>query len=313
MIRQCERPHVHILMCTRNGARFLEEQLASFLTQSHADWSLWVSDDGSDDATLTILEDFRSANPSRAVHVFSGPGRGSGANFLSLLGTNGPPAGHVALSDQDDVWLPDRLERALDRLALCRLGAPAIYGGTTIEVRADLTRLPSVRRRRKTPSFANALIQNTLPGNTILMNPRAYSLVREAARKAAEVPHHDWWLYALMTGIGAEITFDDKPTVLYRQHGGNSVGAHRGMGATLQRFAILASSRYGGWLRANAAALAADGLPLTSENATLLREFRSALDAPAPQRLARLGRLGIRRQSGFGTACIYAATAMGWI
>lgn len=307
------RPHVHILMCTRNGARFLAEQLASFLAQTHGDWSLWVSDDGSSDETRAILRAFGAANPGRAVHVLSGPERGAAANFLSLLGRAVPSGGFVALSDQDDVWLPDRLDRGLTLLAGRVSAGPAIYGSATIEARADLTPMRPSRRHRRGPSFANALVQNTLPGNTILMNPSAHAFARRAAGRAPDVPHHDWWLYALMTGIGAEIVIDEQPTVLYRQHGQNTVGAHRGVRATLDRLATLASARYGHWMRANAEALASCDLPLTPDNAAILRDFRAALAAPKFRRAAWFNRLGIRRQTGFGTFCIYAATAMGWI
>ena len=121
-------PHVHVLMATWNGAAHLEEQLRSFEAQTHRDWSLWVSDDGSTDATGRILADHAAAHPGR-VHLFEGPRRGSAANFLSLLAQPDLPPGVVALADQDDVWLPHRLERGLEWLARATGGPPSMRAG----------------------------------------------------------------------------------------------------------------------------------------------------------------------------------------
>lgn len=302
--------HVHILMCTYNGARYLPDQLTSLEGQSHRNWSLWVSDDGSSDLTISVLKRYSEEHPNREVRLFHGPRDGSAANFLLLLGRKGPASGHVALSDQDDVWLPDRLERGLRRLSAGVQGS-AIYGSATIVARDDLTPIRRSRRHALGPSFANSLVQNTLPGNTILLNPDAYEIARFAARSQPRVPYHDWWLYQLMAAVGARIEIDDRPTVLYRQHGRNLLGAHRGFSASMSRLAIIASSRYGGWLRANSQALAQCGLRLPRENARLLSDFRAALDVSAPRRTAILNRLGIRRQTGFGTFCVFAASALG--
>ena len=91
-------PHVAILMCTRNGARFLPAQMDSFLAQTHDNWSLWVSDDGSNDKTLDILREFQAAHPSRIVRLFRGPRQGIGANYLSLICRSDTPKGIIALS-----------------------------------------------------------------------------------------------------------------------------------------------------------------------------------------------------------------------
>lgn len=104
--------HVAILMATRNGAEFLRAQLDSLAAQDHDDWSLWIGDDGSTDATRAIVEAFAHSHPQRTVSLRDGPRRGSMANFLSLLCAPDIRADFFALADQDDVWLPVRLSRA---------------------------------------------------------------------------------------------------------------------------------------------------------------------------------------------------------
>lgn len=95
-------PHVTILMATRNGAPFLETQLESIAAQSHANWSLRIGDDGSDDGTRKIIAAFRARHPTRDIRLLEGPRRGAAANFLALLGHGPPPRAYVAFSDQDD-------------------------------------------------------------------------------------------------------------------------------------------------------------------------------------------------------------------
>ena len=98
-------PPVRILLATWNGARYLQAQLDSYLAQDHDNWALWVSDDLSTDGTWEILQAFAARHPEREIVLKRGPGRGSAANFLSLLCDPELPVGPVALSDQDDVWL----------------------------------------------------------------------------------------------------------------------------------------------------------------------------------------------------------------
>ena len=110
-------PPITVLMATRNGARFLGEQLDSLERQSFADWRLMVSDDGSDDGTWAMLETFLGRIGADRASLFRGPEMGATANFLSLIARTGPQDGCVAFCDQDDIWLPDKLARAAEALA----------------------------------------------------------------------------------------------------------------------------------------------------------------------------------------------------
>ena len=109
--------HVAILMGTCNGARFLRAQLDTIAAQSHRDWRLVASDDGSADGTRAILAAFRDRHGPGRVEIRPGPRRGFAANFLWLAGDPGIGADYYAFADQDDLWHPDRLARGLDRLA----------------------------------------------------------------------------------------------------------------------------------------------------------------------------------------------------
>ena len=136
---------VTILMATLNGADHLPAQLASLLAQTHADWRLWVSDDGSTDNTPALLRDFARAHPAREICLLRGPGRGAAANFLTMLCHPDLPCGPVALCDQDDVWLKGKLSRALRRMAGGPPDLPVLYAAESWHCTAELT----VRRRSR--------------------------------------------------------------------------------------------------------------------------------------------------------------------
>jgi len=306
-------PPVRILMCTMNGAAHLPAQLASFGAQSHGDWSLWVGDDGSTDATLEILSAFAAEAPGRETRVLPGPGAGSARNFLALLCHPELGAGYTAFSDQDDVWLPHKLARALEALAAGDPGQPAVYASRTFLTGPALENPRPSPLYRKPPGFGNALVQNILAGNTIVLNPAATEALRAAgpASAAARVPYHDWWIYQLMAGIGARIVTDPEPGLLYRQHGRNEMGSNRGLSGGLKRFRMVTDRRFSDWIDRNTAALSPLEEMLTPAARTTLAGFLALRGRRGPAALAELRRLGIRRQTAPGDAMMHALALSG--
>lgn len=302
-------PHVNIVMATRNGARFLGEQLDSFAGQTHPDWSLLVSDDGSSDATREIVARFAAAHPDRDIRVVDGPARGNaGANFLHALSLTATAPGDVlALSDQDDIWFPQRLERALELIgpAASPAGPGTVYAARTMH--CDIAGRPQQMSRRhpRGPSFGNALVQNILAGNTIALDAAAAALVCDTAaqvlsvRTGQGVAHHDWWIYALSTGAGLRIVIDDRPVLYYRQHPDNLMGAHRGLLRHASRLSMIRDGRFAGWIRANVEALDLLDPRLTPEARVLRALFADWLDG-APVPVSELRRAGLSRQTPAG-------------
>jgi glycosyltransferase involved in cell wall biosynthesis len=120
-------PKVAILLCTYQGQHYLAEQLVSFAAQSHTNWKVWASDDGSEDDTHAILEDYLQKWPTGRLSIHFGPAEGFAANFLSLSCKTAIEADYYAYSDQDDVWESDHLARALDYLKTVPADVPALY------------------------------------------------------------------------------------------------------------------------------------------------------------------------------------------
>jgi hypothetical protein len=307
------RQDLHILMAVRNGAAHLDAQMASLAAQDHADWCLWVRDDGSGDASRERLTAFAAAHPGRVpldLGTPPGPGSGSAAGFLRLLANPDRPAGPVAFADQDDVWLPHKTARALAALAAVPQGHPAVYASRTWLTDAALhNRRISVTHPRG-PSFGNALVQNILPGNTIVLNAAAAALLTQAG--PVPVAHHYWWVYLAMTAVGARVICDPEPGLLYRQHEANAMGAHRGIGPVLTRAAMLRDRVYSGWIDTHLAALQSAGLPIPAPERALLTAFAALRRRPGGwSRLRALRRLGIARQTPAGDAALAALALTG--
>ena len=303
---------VVILMATYDGGAHLPAQLASFAAQDHPNWSLVVSDDGSRDATRRILDDFAAAG--HRVTVLTGPGRGAAANFMSLLRRAPeyvPTGSFLALSDQDDVWMPDRLSRGLAALWPGAPDRPAVWCSRTY-VTGPLLQAPRISAPRPRPlSFRNALVQNVMAGNTILLNPGASQLSSRLAAMTEEVVFHDWWLYLILTGAGARVIHDDRPSLFYRQHGANEFGANNRFLPRLARLRMLCGGSMRRWTDINLAALERARPWLTAENAALVDLFARSRNAPVPARLSALRRGRIYRQTWTGTTALWIAATLG--
>lgn len=264
--------HIQIVLATHNGAHFLREQLDSFTAQDHKDWSLLVSDDHSTDATRDIIAKFATSVPQH-VCLIEGPGKGPAANFLSLL--NHPALGcyPTALSDQDDIWLPDKLSRfveALGRSSDDGHEGPLLFCGATQIIDEDTRPLGFSAARPRPPSFFNALVECIAGGNTMGVNREALQLIQRTG-SSIDVPFHDWWLYLLITSVGGRVIYDPVPLVLYRWHDGNLRGARIGWRPRVKRLREFIRCDYRQWVQRNLEALKGIEAEVTPEARTTLQ------------------------------------------
>ena len=312
MAKQQSSEEVVILMAVFNGALDLPEQLDSFVRQTHESWSLIASDDGSSDNSLEVLNDFANGQRKngRKVEIISGAGKGFVVNFLSLIEAATETAQWVAISDQDDVWLPERLSMGLSALQAVPDQTPSLYCSQTWVVDQNLQNRRPSTRFTKPSCFRNALVQNIVPGNTILLNRKAFELVRAAAAKAKSVrglPAHDWLMYQLVTGAGGTVIRDERPTLLYRQHGANQIGANDSWAARIKRIRQLFSGHFRSWISANTQAVHQSRDALTDDHRRELDLFIRMREAPVISRILAARKIGVYRQSFFGQLALWAA------
>lgn len=305
-------PAVAILLCTLNGENHLQAQLDSFDTQQHRNWRLWISDDGSQDRTPSLLSAYQHTQPPGRVRVQGGPGQGFVANFMAITCQPDIEADFYAYADQDDVWEMDKLSRAIAHLAQVDASTPALYCSRTRAVDQACRPLGCSPLFRKTPSFANALVQNIGGGNTMVFNRAARDLLREMGPDIRVVTH-DWWTYLMISGCGGRVFYDSYPSVLYRQHGGNLTGANSSWTSRAMRARMLWHGYFKQWSDLNLQALERADHLLTDENRNALARFTSARQKKGMQRLIAILSSGVYRQTVLGTISLVLAATLGKI
>lgn len=300
------RPHVAILMCSYNGERFLAEQIDSFERQTHRNWSLVVSDDGSQDGTLEILQAYMDSWGQERLKIVQGPQRGFVKNFLSLTCSTDIDAEFFAWADQDDIWSEDKLHAALAWLQTIPKHIPALYCGRTKLIDESGTPIGFSPRFCLPPCFANALVQSIGGGNTMVFNQAARDLIQEAGDNL-DVPSHDWWAYQLISGVEGVTHYDPVPRVLYRQHDENLVGSNSNWYARLQRLRMVLNGRFYEWNAQNIHALETMSHRLSRDSQTTLRNFKDARNKKISQRVLWWMRAGVYRQTLFGNIGLFFA------
>jgi glycosyltransferase involved in cell wall biosynthesis len=300
-----EAVSVAILMCTRNGAAFLSEQLQSFADQTHKNWILYVSDDGSTDDTKEIVRRFADQNVQKAV-LRKGPERGASVNFHTLATDPAIDADYYAFSDQDDVWYKDKLARALAWLATVPSDVPAFYCARTELITVDGKPLGLSPLFTRPPAFRNALVQSLGGGNTMVFNRATKALLSKSG--IDRLPFYDWWVYQLVSAVDGAIRYDPEPVLKYRQHSDNLVGTNRGLGARFKRMRIILSGGFRDWNTANIGALRQMPAHLIKpENRAAFEAFNNIRAPSLLNRLRYLAQSGVYRQNFFDNIGLFMA------
>jgi glycosyltransferase involved in cell wall biosynthesis len=300
---------VVILLATRNGSEFLQDQLASYSAQTYANWELLVSDDGSTDQTVEIIKNFAMRVPQRVV-VRPGPQLGFWQNFMSLVRSDDIEGDLFAYSDQDDIWFAEKLAKAVSWFEALPDREPALYFTRTELIEADGTAAGFSPMFTRPPSFRNALVQNIGGGNTMIFNRAARSALRATAADAKLVAH-DWWTYQVVTGVGGVAHYDARASLKYRQHGQNLIGSNIGLRARLDRLSAFANGRVVTWNDINLKVLEGLRGMLTPQNAVVLDRFSRARRASWPIRLWLVWRSGVYRQSVVESIGLYVGAMLG--
>lgn len=262
---------ITILLGTFNGEKFLTQQLESISRQTYKNWRLYVSDDGSNDSTISLLKKFQAKWGDKKLVILSGSQRGFAQNYLSLVERCDCKSDFFAFSDQDDLWLEDHLERGVKKISFG--SAPKLHCSGTHKIDEKGIITHKSKDKKLKPSFANALTQCIAGGNTMIFNWKAFVLLRHCCPFKENIVSHDWLLYQLVTAAGGEAIFEPSPTVLYRQHTQNLLGENSSIPAKLIR---LKKFVYGDFRRnneKNLRLLKAVKKLITQENYEVLLKF----------------------------------------
>ena len=221
---------VQILLSTFNGERYLREQIESYFSlKGFSQCCIFVRDDGSTDGTRDILEQYALRDDFKVVY---GENLGWIASYQWLIQHSDSSCSYFAFSDQDDVWMPDKIEKALSLLDACPADRATLFASRSYVTDEYLHPLGKSTDPCRGLSYYNAMVQNVLPGHTQVFNHvlRDY-IVRDGFLNGESV---DWWIYLLGSALGT-VVFEPSCTVFHRQHGNNAVGYQLGWWRSLRK------------------------------------------------------------------------------
>ena len=219
---------IAILMATYNGEKYICQQIDSILSQTCKDWELYIHDDGSTDNTIAAVESYVEKYPDK-IHLIDGKSTGGAKyNFFYMFGQVEAP--YYMTCDQDDVWLEKKIELTYDKMLTiedkadisCLVYTELRVVDSELNTIADtMSGYQSLDCHKRT--INQFILQNSVTGCTMMVN-RA---LRDKMLRITDIDNtimHDWWA-ALVAAQFGKTAFIDEPTILYRQHGDNSLGA----------------------------------------------------------------------------------------
>lgn len=223
---------VQIIMATYNGEKYIREQIESIISQTFSNWELIIHDDGSTDRTLKIVSEFTEKD-SR-IHLLKDNIKfhNSSANFFHLLKSIDNNIDYICLCDQDDIWLPQKLEKSIAEIEIIEKKDIPVCLAT------DVCLIDSYGKKyvdsfwnyanvfRKS-NFRTLFLENTATGCTMIFNAKVLEYINELKEEEIKnIIQHDWFIALICAsdGIYKQIGV---PLVCYRQHESNVVGARK--------------------------------------------------------------------------------------
>lgn len=214
-----ELKKVVVLLSSYNGEEYIREQIDSILNQIDVDIKLFIRDDGSNDKTTQIIEEY----DSNKILLVKGENIGYIDSFNYLI-KNAPVAEYYAYADQDDVWMPEKIISAIKNL---NNDFPMLYAGNALVTDEHLNIKNVFSKREKNYFDSECKILNSgAQGCTLVFN----KLLRDkiADFTPGNIWPHDYWITTVCLFIG-KVVYDPKPYMFYRQHLSNVTGGDLGI------------------------------------------------------------------------------------
>lgn len=222
---------IDILLATYNGGQYLTEQIESIINQTYKEWTLYIRDDGSTDNTLKIVNKYIVEYPQKIILIKDNKkGLGAKLNFAELIKYSKNK--YCMFSDQDDYWLSNKIEITLKKMKDLEgefgNSEPILIHTNLKVVDKDLHiidnsfwNLMNINPKRN--KLNNIMVENVITGCTTMLNR---ALIECVDNIPIECLMHDWWIGIVASTFG-KIGIIEEPTILYRQHGSNEVGAKK--------------------------------------------------------------------------------------
>lgn len=298
---------VAVLMSTYNGEAYLNEQIDSILSQSFADFTLYIRDDGSQDGTVALIQKYKDPR----IVFLPGKNLGPAQSFFALL-RQARDADYFFFSDQDDIWYPNKMDRMLSVIGQ--------YGDTPTMVFSDFAMIDA-EGAMTAPSYAEFASLQVVPGqiplNKLIAQPYAFGCAsvinRSLARLVLQPPEgiemHDCWISLTAAAVG-ELIYLPEQTISHRFHDRNATG-RSGQSSALSRIKRMTSGFQAQVrntaLRLHQVSLLLEiyGDALLPEPKRLLTEISQAMGQSRTTLVKALRKYGVSRQKSLNTLFFY--------
>jgi len=208
-------PKVHVLLASYNGANYIAEQLDSLMAQDYDNFEVYVFDDGSKDATVEIVRDYQ--NRYARIHLVEGERRGYPGSFFKLL-QECSGADYYCFSDQDDVWLPHKISRAVEMLSQHENEKPLLYFARFAYHDGELNYMRDADLPPARIDFHKTFFQCYLWGFSVVINEEMRQLyVGDLPKRTKQ---KDYWIHLLCGAFGTFV-YDEKICAKHRRHTSN--------------------------------------------------------------------------------------------
>lgn len=220
---------IEILLATYNGEHYIREQIESIINQDYKNWIVRACDDGSTDCTYDILKEYQEKFPDKFIVEKKEKGSGSAKlNFFYLMKKS--TCEYVMCCDQDDVWISNKISLTMKEMKKIEVTSLPTLIHTDLKVVDDKLHVISESffthsNLRKQFGYKDVLIQNQVTGCTMMMNRALIALLSKEMNYECILMHD--WMAAILAAACGNVGFVNCPTVLYRQHAVNSVGAKK--------------------------------------------------------------------------------------
>jgi rhamnosyltransferase len=237
-------PRVAVLLAAYNGVEWIEEQVDTVLSQKNININIFISVDLSDDNTFDLCSRLEEGNNLIKVLPYGEYFGGAAKNFYRLIrDINFKDFDYISFSDQDDLWLPNKLSRAVNILQDDCIEA---YSSDVIAFWSD-GRERLVKKSYPQKKFDH-YFESPGAGCTYLFKKKSAELLKIFIIKNWEsvnnIESHDWFFYAFFRSRNMNWCIDNKALMLYRQHEKNQVGSNFGFSAYLKRISMVKSGWY---------------------------------------------------------------------
>lgn len=223
-------PKISIIMATYSGGQYLSDQIKSILGQSYKEWQLTIRDDNSRDNTQDVIKEYTQRYPEKIKLVSDRDSNiGTSQNFLRLL--NHADTDYVMFCDQDDIWLPDKIEITFNKMREIEeefgVDIPVLIHTDlkVVDKNLDIVSNSFWKYQHLAPqkgkTLNRLLVQNAITGCTVMINKTLKGKIKLLPEQTIM---YDWWISLAAAAFG-KIDYVPRATILYRQHDSNNIGA----------------------------------------------------------------------------------------